>query len=194
LRRRKGWVRALKWSPAIRCSCALRRPVNAHPRVAGWLPDADGGSSPKRTPRALARVRPSLVRARISSRSNSAKPPSTVNISRPCGVVVSAHLSVSDLKPAPALAIMSRILSRSRVDPPLPTFTEVINPARVVSFCHEESALVPSQKGLMGSKAAFGSGRNTIPLHTLTADITWKRVPTPLTWNAACNAIRDHHT
>jgi hypothetical protein len=69
-----------------------------------------------------------------------------------------------------------------------------INPARVVSFCHEESALVPSQKGLMGSKAAFGSGRNTIPLHTLTADITWKRVPTPLTWNAACNAIRDHHT
>ena len=41
---------------------------------------------------------------------------------------------------------------------------------------------------------AFGSDRNTIPLHTLTADITWKRVPTPLTWNAACNAIRDHHT
>jgi hypothetical protein len=78
--------------------------------------------------------------------------------------------------------------------PPTPHFHGSDNPARVVSFCHEESALVPSQKALMGSKAAFGSGRNTIPLHTLTADITWKRVPTPLTWNAACNAIRDHHT
>ena len=38
----------------------------------------------------------SPVRARISSRSNSAKPPSTVSMSRPCGVVVSAHVSFSD--------------------------------------------------------------------------------------------------
>jgi hypothetical protein len=43
------------------------------------------------TPRACARLRPSPVRARISSRSNSAKPPRTVSIRRPCGVVVSAQ-------------------------------------------------------------------------------------------------------
>jgi hypothetical protein len=46
------------------------------------------------------RARPSLVRARISSRSNSARPPSTIVIERPCGVV-SAHVSPSDRKPAP---------------------------------------------------------------------------------------------
>jgi hypothetical protein len=38
---------------------------------------------PNFTPRAFARALPSLVRARISSRSNSAKPPSTVSIKRP---------------------------------------------------------------------------------------------------------------
>ena len=35
----------------------------------------------------------SSVRALISSRSNSASPPSTVSINRPCGVVVSAQAS-----------------------------------------------------------------------------------------------------
>jgi hypothetical protein len=80
-----------------------------------WCGVSDCGR-PNFTPRAFARVLPSLVRARISSRSNSAKPPKTVNISRPCGVVVSAQASPNDLKPAPALAITSRILSRSRVD------------------------------------------------------------------------------
>ena len=39
------------------------------------------------TARASPRSRPSLVRARIRSRSNSARPPSTVTISRPCDVV-----------------------------------------------------------------------------------------------------------
>jgi hypothetical protein len=42
-----------------------------------------------------ARLRPSPVLARISSRSNSAKPPRTVSISLPCGVVVSAQASLS---------------------------------------------------------------------------------------------------
>jgi hypothetical protein len=37
----------------------------------------------------------------ISARSNSARPPKTVSISRPCAVVVSAQASASDLKPAP---------------------------------------------------------------------------------------------
>lgn len=41
-----------------------------------------------RTPRALARSLPSPVRDRISSRSNSARPPRIVTSSRPCGVVV----------------------------------------------------------------------------------------------------------
>jgi hypothetical protein len=38
---------------------------------------------------------PSPVRMRISSRSNSARPPNTVSIKRPCAVVVSAHASPS---------------------------------------------------------------------------------------------------
>jgi hypothetical protein len=42
-------------------------------------------------PVAFARARPSLVRDLMSSRSNSAKPPWTVSMSLPCGVVVSAH-------------------------------------------------------------------------------------------------------
>jgi hypothetical protein len=45
----------------------------------------------------------------ISSRSNSARPPSTVNIKRPCVVVVSAHASPSDRK-------LATMLRRSRVD------------------------------------------------------------------------------
>jgi hypothetical protein len=71
---------------------------------------------PKRTPLAWARFRPSLVRARIKWRSNSASPPRTVSINRPCGVAVSAQGSPSDLKLAPALPITSRVLRRSRVD------------------------------------------------------------------------------
>jgi hypothetical protein len=63
----------------------------------------------------FARVLPSLVRARISERSNSASPPSTVSMSLPCGVVVSAHASANDL-PAPALATSSSTLSRSLVE------------------------------------------------------------------------------
>ena len=57
---------------------------------------------------------PSPFLARISSRSNSARPPSTVSISRPCGVVVSAQASPSDLNAAPVLPTASRILSKSR--------------------------------------------------------------------------------
>ena len=53
---------------------------------------------------------------RISSRSNSAKPPKIVSISRPWGVVVSHHASLSDLKPAPRSATAAKMLSRSRVD------------------------------------------------------------------------------
>ena len=67
-------------------------------------------------PRAFARLLPSPVRARISARSNSAKPPSTVSMRRPCGVVVSAHVSLSERKPALAFATASSTLSKSRVD------------------------------------------------------------------------------
>jgi hypothetical protein len=41
----------------------------------------------------LARARPSLVRARIRSRSNSARPPITASIKRPCGAVVAPRLT-----------------------------------------------------------------------------------------------------
>src|SRR5262245_38331067 len=55
----------------------------------------------KLTPRSLTTLRPSLVRARISSRSNSASPLSTMSMRRPRGLVVSAQLSLRLLKPAP---------------------------------------------------------------------------------------------
>src|SRR5580704_13956415 len=67
-------------------------------------------------PRATARARPSPVRARIRSRSNSARPPSTVNIKRPCDVVVSAHASPSERKPAFLPVIAASVFNRSRVD------------------------------------------------------------------------------
>jgi hypothetical protein len=52
----------------------------------------------------------------ISSRSNSANPPRTVSINRPCAVVVSAHVSPRDRNPALRSVIAARVLSRSRVD------------------------------------------------------------------------------
>ena len=67
------------------------------------------GRRPIFTPRALARSRPSPVRARINSRSNSASPPSTVSIRRPCAVVVSAHVSCSERKLAPWPVIVASV-------------------------------------------------------------------------------------
>ena len=71
---------------------------------------------PNRTPRAFARFRASLVRDAIKCRSNSASPPTTVRISRPCGVVVSAQASRSERKLAFASPIVAKILRSSRVD------------------------------------------------------------------------------
>jgi hypothetical protein len=56
------------------------------------------GLRPRLLPAALARARPSPVRVRINSRSNSARPPRTVSIKRPCAEVVSAHASPSERK------------------------------------------------------------------------------------------------
>ena len=74
------------------------------------------GLRPSFTPLATARARPSPVLARINSRSNSASPPRTVSISRPCGVVVSAHASPSDRNPAPCSPILAKTFNRSRVE------------------------------------------------------------------------------
>src|SRR5262245_13993608 len=87
---------------------ALRETLHGLAALMGW----SGGGRPKRTPCAFARARPAPVLARISSRSNSASPPSAVSISRPCGVVVSAQASPSDLKAAPAYPTASRMLAR----------------------------------------------------------------------------------
>jgi hypothetical protein len=74
------------------------------------------GLRPIFTPRALARSRPSPVRARISSRSNSARPPRIVSIKRPWAVVVSASVSPRDRNPASRLATAANVFKRSRVD------------------------------------------------------------------------------
>jgi hypothetical protein len=54
----------------------------------------------------------SPVRARINSRSNSASPPSTVSIKRPCAVVVSAHASARDRNPASLPVIAARVFEK----------------------------------------------------------------------------------
>jgi hypothetical protein len=66
------------------------------------------------TPRALASLRPSPVRARISSRPNSARPLRTVSIRRPWAVVVSAQVSLRDRKPAFRPVIVARVLREDR--------------------------------------------------------------------------------
>ena len=76
------------------------------------------GGRPIFTPRAMARLRPSPVLVRISSRSNSARPPRTVKLSRPRALVVSAHVSPSDRKPAFRSVIVARVFSRSALSGP----------------------------------------------------------------------------
>jgi hypothetical protein len=98
-----------------RSACVAMPVLKALIASARWRPVSVGGR-PIWTPRALARVRPSPVRARINSRSNSARPPRTIGIKRPCGVVVSAHVSPRERNPAPAFATVSRMFKRSRVD------------------------------------------------------------------------------
>ena len=80
-----------------------------------WAGDSFG-RRPSLTPRAFARTRPSLVRERMRSRSNSARPPNTVSMSRPCDVVVFAHVSRTDRNCASFSARAASTLSRSRVD------------------------------------------------------------------------------
>ena len=55
---------------------------------------------------------PPPVRARINSRSNSAKPASTVSISLPWELVVSAQISLSDFEPAPRCVIASNDIEK----------------------------------------------------------------------------------
>jgi hypothetical protein len=53
----------------------------------------------------------------MRSRLNSARPPSTVSMSRPCGVDVSAHASPSERKPALRSVMTASVFKRTRVDP-----------------------------------------------------------------------------
>jgi hypothetical protein len=95
---------------------ALRLAVVPPPQRFLLLVQGSFGLRPIFTPRALARSRPSPVRTRMRSRSNSASPPSTVSINRPCDVVVSAHVSPSDRNPASLAVMVARVFNRSRVD------------------------------------------------------------------------------
>jgi hypothetical protein len=72
-----------------------------------------GRGGPNRTPFAFAAIRPALVRSTIKLRSKSAMPANTVSTMRPAGVVVSAHGSASERRPAPASLIRSAIARRS---------------------------------------------------------------------------------
>jgi len=105
------WLTLYDRAMSVSTSPASRRAIAS----LRWWP-VSFGLRPRMTPLAFARSRPSPVRVRISSRSNSANPPNTVSISRPCAVVVSAHVSLRDLKPAPFSAIVPSRLRRSRVD------------------------------------------------------------------------------
>ena len=85
------------------------------------------GRRPNFTPRAVASFRPSLVRAGINLRPNSARPPRIVTISWPCGVVVSTHASANDRKPAPWSEICAQYVE------PLPRRSR-----QVVEACHHQ--------------------------------------------------------
>jgi hypothetical protein len=71
------------------------------------------GFLPILTPARLALSRPSVVLALISSLSNSARPPNTVSIGLPAGVVVSAHGSAKDLDRQQRSAICFTMVNRS---------------------------------------------------------------------------------
>src|ERR1700719_961776 len=107
------------------------------------------GGRPIFTPFALARSRPSPVRARINSRSNSASPPSTVSIRRPWAVVVSAHVSLSERKPAPLPVIAASVFNRSRVD--RASRSRRVTVKHVALFKLADDA---AQLGAVGSRAA----------------------------------------
>ena len=140
------------------------------------------------TPRATARARPSPVRARIRSRSNSASPPSTVSISRPCDVVVSAHVSPSERKPAFLAVIAARVFNRSRVDRASRSSRVTVSTSPASSWSSNRrscarSVLAPLTP-LRGtpfcirpwSVAAPGrqrSGRRSIPLHSRISCLTY---------------------
>jgi len=72
--------------------------------------------SPHVDARALARSRPSPVRARINSRSNSAKPAKHGEHQPPVRGRRVRHASPSERKPAPFSAICASVLRRSRVE------------------------------------------------------------------------------
>jgi hypothetical protein len=74
------------------------------------------GFLPIFTPARFALSRPSPVLTLMSSRSNSARPPKTVSINRPAGVVVSAHGSARDLNRHPLSAMALMMVKRSTVD------------------------------------------------------------------------------
>src|SRR5215510_10125656 len=94
-------------SPAARRLMASRR----------WKSD-NLGLRPNLTPFAIARLRPSPVRSRISSRSNSAMAARSVESSRPCGLEVSHSGSPSERNTAPALPTRSIRSRSSRVERP----------------------------------------------------------------------------
>ena len=73
------------------------------------------GDRPIYAPWALGHARPSPVRARINSRSNSANLPSTAIINRLVGADVSAHVWTRDRKPAFLSVIVPNISKRPRV-------------------------------------------------------------------------------
>jgi hypothetical protein len=83
----------------VRATSACASPLPSRCRASLHWCGVRAVGRPNFTPLAFARALPSLVRARIKSRSNSAKPARIVTINRPCALVVSAQLSCSDLKP-----------------------------------------------------------------------------------------------
>ena len=100
---------------------------------------------PNFTPRAFARAPAIAGRGKDQLALELRKPPRTVSISRPCDVVVSAQLSLSDLKPAPILATQSRMLSKSRVERASLSRRIIIStspsPSRLSSFSNSTRSL-----------------------------------------------------
>jgi hypothetical protein len=85
---------------------------------------------------ALARARSSPARMRISSRSNSAHPPRTVSIKRPCAVVVSAHASPSRIRQT-SLAAAAQSIEKGSGLRQLPFIIRGGGRVPTISHCHK---------------------------------------------------------
>src|ERR1700730_2034881 len=94
-----------------------------------------------------------------------ASPPRTFSIRRPCAVVVSAQVSVNDLKPAPPLAICVEDIEQVAGRPPTPHFHGSGKPRACCFILSRRERARTEPKGANGllGRVRLGPEHNTAP-------------------------------